>query len=224
MSECVCECMCEFMCMKSFSGSVPMTLLCKALDSVVIEPFLSPTATLDSFTYHNPCEHTLLITSCAHTSPRESLRVSVSFNPSNLDLNGLAININQTRGITILKNSLVQLRNFSSPVFSNRTHSLYEDGVLIVKDDQSVKVALEKLGVEITRSFGVENKVEIAVEESVFDLCGMCGTVDGRLLYSDGVTEVASLADSAVVEDFASSWRVSPHELLLEQQGEECGN
>ena len=206
------------------SGTVPATLKCKALDSVVIEPFPSPTATLDSFSYHNPCEHTLL-TTCSQSNNKHTLRVTVNFSPSNLDLRGLAISINRTRGITIFRNSPLKLNNLSDPLFSNATHSLYDGGVLIIQQEQSVTVVLQEIGVQISRNFGVENSVEILVldDVSAVDVCGLCGTVNGRLLFSDRTTEAESLIDSAVIEEFANSWSVNPLELLLGQQPEECG-
>ena len=208
-----------------FSGSLPAALTCRAMDSVVIEPFRSPTAPLDSYTFHSPCEHVLLTTSCGgHTRDQLSLRVSINFSPSNLDLQGLAISINRTRNVKVSRNSVVELKNLPDPIFSNRTHSLYPGGILIVQLDQSVSVTIEGVGVEIRRLFGVENRVEIHVLEagSTVRLCGLCGTLDGRLVFSGGATEAISI-DSALVEEFASSWRVSPQELLLGQQGEECG-
>ena len=210
-----------------FSGTVPTTTVrkCKVFDSVVIEPFPSPTATLDSFTYHNPCEHILLTTLCGQTNSQQSLRVTINYSPSNLDLLGLAVSINSSRVIKILRNSLVELGNFSNPLSSNRTHSFYDGGVLIVQQTGSVGIILQQLGVEITRSFGLDNTIEVVVQEteSTASLCGLCGRVDGRLVYSDRDTEAASV-DSLMVEQFASSWRVIPQEVLLGQQGEECGN
>ena len=202
-----------------------MTPTCKALDSIVIEPFPSPSAVLDSFTFHSPCEHVLLTTCGDQSNSQHSLRVVINFSPSNLDLLGLAVNINRTRIIKVLRNSMSALTNFSNPISFNRTHSLYSGGVLIVQRDYSTSIVLQYLGLEITRSFGLDNRVEVRMLEETWStagLCGLCGTVDGRLVYSDGVTEAASI-DSLQTEDFASSWRVSPQEVLLGQQGEECG-
>ena len=207
-----------------FTGGVPVTPTCKALDSIVIEPFPSPSAVQDSFTFHSPCEHVLL-TTCDQSNGQHSLRVVIDFSPSNLDLLGLAVNINRTRIIKVLRNSMSELTNFSDPISFNGTHSLYSGGVLIVQRDYSTSIVLQNLGLEITRSFGLDNRVEVHVLEETWStagLCGLCGKVDGRLVYSDGVTEVVSI-DSLLMEDFASSWRVSPQEVLLGQQGEECG-
>jgi hypothetical protein len=146
----------------------------------------------------------------------------VNFNPSNLDIRGLAVHINRTMTVTVFRDRTVGLTNFPEPVLSNATYSLYRNGISILSDDTNVSVVLD--GIKISRTFGAENQILIEILESSSrsDLCGLCGTVDGELVYSDRNTEPASI-DSSLIEEFADSWRVSPQELLLGQQGEECG-
>lgn len=117
------------------------------------------------------------------------------------------------------------MMNFSQPFFSNQTHSIYSEGIVIVSRGRSIGVTLAEMGINITRTFGDENVVEIRVFDTdrAGELCGLCGTVDGRLLFNDGTREAVSI-DTNGVEEFAHSWRVSPQEVLLGQQGEECGN
>ena len=209
---------------QSADPATPPTPTCKAFDSIVIEPFRLPTAPLDSFTFHSPCEHILLTTCDTQIRYQPRLRVTIKFSPNNLDLLSLAVNINHTQIIKVLRNSMIELTNVSNPISPNSTHSLYPNGVLIVQQENTVKIILQDLGVEIRRSFGLENRVEIVVLEETEvtgSLCGLCGRVDGRLVYSDGEGEATS---NLVMEVFASNWRVSPQEVLLGQQGEECGN
>lgn len=196
--------------------------MCKALDSVVIEPFRLADTLADSYTFHSPCEHTLLST--CNISSQQQLRVTVNFSPSNLDILGLAIQINRTTTITIFQDQVIDLKNLSDPIFSNRTYSLYPGGISITNDIRRVNIVLADFGVKIDRVFAEENQVLIGVLEgsSAARLCGLCGTVNGVLLYNDRRTEAISI-DSSLIEVFAESWRVSPQELLLGQQGEECG-
>ena len=119
----------------------------------------------------------------------------------------------------------MKLTNFSDPLSANETTTLYPNGILLETREKEIEIELEGFGIRIRRIFGEENRVEIRVLEDGFsiEVCGLCGTTSGRLVYSDRVTEATSI-DAAVIEDFAESWRVSPQEVLLGQQREECGN
>ena len=198
--------------------------ICKALDSLVIEPFHSTDGISDSYMIHSPCEH-ILLTTCDATS-YQSLRVTVNYNPSNFELSGLAVHINQTHTITIFREGMVELTNFIDQlIFTNETYTLYSNGVSINKKESCINIELETFGVEIKRFFGEENRVEISpmIEGGLqVDVCGLCGTVSGQLVYSDRITVAVSI-DGNLIDDFADSWQVSPQEVLLGQQGEECG-
>ena len=54
-------------------------------------------------------------------------------------------------------------------------------------------------------------------------VCGLCGSVDGELVFSDRDNEVTFTDSADLLEEFAQSWRVSPQEVLLGKQGEESG-
>lgn len=195
--------------------------MCKALDAIVIEPFPSPGALADSYTYHSPCEHVLL-TTCNTSSPVQ-LQVTVNFDPSNLNILGLAVHVNKTKTITVFRDKVLHLKNILAPLFSNRTYAVYGNGISIVNEDGVVSIILAELGVKIDRIFGTEHQILIEVR-STPEVCGLCGTVDGVLLYSDRTTVAPTIdADSSELEELAESWQVSPQEQLLGQQGEECG-
>ena len=209
----------------TFFTGLTSSSICKALDSLVIEPFHSTDGISDSFMIHSPCEH-ILLSMCDAISYQSLLRVTVNYNPSNFELSGLAVHINQTHTITIFREGIVELTNFTDQlIFTNETHTLYSNGVSINKKESYINIELEIFGVEIKRFFGEENRVEISpmIEGGLqVDVCGLCGTVSGQLMYSDRITEAVSI-DGNLIDDFADSWQVSPQEVLLGQQGEECG-
>ena len=203
-----------------YADPVPL-LMCKALDAIVIEPFPSPGTLADSYTYHSPCEH-ILLTTCNTSSPVQ-LRVTINFDPSNLNILGLAVHVNRTKTITAFRDRVLDLKNISGPLFSNRTHAMYDNGISIVNEDGVVSIILAEFGVEIDRIFGTEHQILIEVS-STAEVCGLCGTVDGVLLYSDQTTVAPNIdVDSSELEEFAESWQVSPQEQLLGHQGEVCG-
>ena len=208
------------------TGSFTSTRICKALDSLVIEPFHSTEALLDSYMIHSPCEHILLSTCHPTISYEEGLRVTVSYNPSNFALSGLGVHINRTHTITIFEDGIIELTNFTDQeIFTNETYTLYSNGVSINEKESYISIELERFGIEIRRLFGNQNRIEITpLSEDGFqvDVCGLCGTVNGQLVYSDRTTEAVSI-DGTLIDDFAESWQVSPQEVLLGQQGEECG-
>lgn len=202
----------------------PSAVTCRALDAIVIEPFRSPSAVADSYTYHNPCEH-ILLTTCDPTS-LQTLRVTADYDPSNLNLLGLAIQINQTATLTVSRDMVTSLANFPPRTFSNGTLSLFPNGVSISTQERHISIILSDFGIKIERFFTPENQILIEVLEDVggdgVGVCGLCGSVDGELLFSDRDNEVTS-TDSDLLEEFADSWRVSPQEVLLGKQREECG-
>ena len=196
---------------------------CKVGDSLVIEPFHSSTAVMDSYSFHSPCEHTLLST-CDLPSQR-ALRVTVNFAPSNLDLHRLAIQTNNSGIITVSEDGTIESRNIGRPIFTNTTLSLYRSGIAIAAEVGKVKIVLSEFGVKVERRFGAINQVLVEVTEgrSAVNVCGLCGSERGVLVYSDRRREADRL-DVRSVEEFAESWRVGPLEQLLGRQGEECGS
>ena len=60
-------------------------------------------------------------------------------------------------------------------------------------------------------------------DASVFgETCGLCGTTDGILLYSDGTT-TANLMNMTEVDAFANSYLVDPRDQFLHDQRSQCG-
>ena len=52
--------------------------------------------------------------------------------------------------------------------------------------------------------------------------CGLCGTTDGILLFSDGTT-TANFMNMTEVNAFANSYLVEPRNQFLHTQRRECG-
>ena len=66
--------------------------------------------------------------------------------------------------------------------------------------------------------------VQVTVSDaSVFgQTCGLCGTTEGILLYSDGTT-TANLKNVTEVDAFANSYLVNPRDQFLHNQRSQCG-
>ena len=85
---------------------------------------------------------------------------------------------------------------------------------------------LTDFGIKIERFFAPENQILAEVLDGVSGarvVCGLCGSVDDELVFSDRDNEVTFTDSADLLEEFAQSWRVSPQEVLLGKQGEECG-
>ena len=54
------------------------------------------------------------------------------------------------------------------------------------------------------------------------DVCGLCGTLEGSLLYRDR-RRVARIGNRSEIQEFADSWRVNPREEFLREERRECG-
>ena len=67
------------------------------------------------------------------------------------------------------------------------------------------------------------DQIVITTDFSSGELCGLCGSINGSLISSDGV-KVKDYANKLEIDVFASSWLVEPSEQILHEYRRECGN
>ena len=124
----------------------------------------------------------------------------------------------------MLEDESVQVTNVGEAAFMNETFTEYSGGLSITRDSGRVSILLAEHQIQVSRMFGTENAVviELLSDSPTVEVCGLCGTERGRLLFSDRDT-VGDILDPRSVEEFAQSWRVNPLEQVLGPQRRECG-
>ena len=144
--------------------------------------------------------------------------MTIDFSPSNLDISGLAVQMNN-RSVIVLEDESVQVANVGEAAFMNETFTEYSGGLSITRDSGRVSILLAEHQIQVSRMFGTENAVviELLSDSPIVEVCGLCGTERGRLLFSDRDT-VGDILDPRSVEEFAQSWRVNPLEQVLGPQ------
>ena len=86
-----------------------------------------------------------------------------------------------------------------------------------------VEISLPSIPLTLVRT---STELSVSVEAGMTgfsDLSGLCGTPDGRLLFSDCRTEARTEGEGNNLNDFLDSFRVNPAEQTLRPQTAECG-
>ena len=204
---------------------LPSPGICIVEDSVVVSPFQARALEQDQdqeFSFHGTCEH-ILVTNCDFDPLH--FAITIDFLASNLDMGRVGVRLNEKR-IVIRENLTLELINLGQPVSSNDTAVEYLDGIVITQAENQTTIFLRNFGIQIHRlRDGDDNTLVVNASRTdtpVPEVCGLCGTLEGELLFSDRST-TASIVDRSEVDRFADSWRVNPGEQFLREQRRECG-
>ena len=216
-------------CFNAYNYSYIVTqLICQIEDAMVITPFPQTSIPSPSYNYHGSCEH-VLTRQCGLQS---IFTINVDHNPDNLELSRVGIRLNQSF-IIITENLTYNVMNLGDPIFrSDQSVVMYGDDVLIELDmsvtSQSLIIYLIDLGISLDLTRDLVNSsntltLNATSYNSAFgEICGLCGTLEGNLLFSDGKTILLS-RNMENVEDFALSWRVTPENQIVREGRRECG-
>ena len=200
-----------------FTGTPPPIppSTCEVSDTLLIAPFQSQGL---NFNFRGICEH-VLVTACGGQDPPEFV-VTVDFLSSNLDMGRVGIRIGEKR-IVILEDLSLQLTNLGDPISVALDVIRYPDGVVITQKNNESTIDLTGFGLQVSRRMDDQNILVVNATRLQTDVCGLCGTVDGSLLYGDR-RRVARIGNRSEIQQFADSWRVNPREQFLREERREC--
>ena len=128
------------------------------------------------------------------------------------------------RSVVIDEDLSARVFNLGDPITQDGDATEYTGGVTILQGANQTVIFLSDYGIQVSRVRDGQNHVlvNISGEGAISEVCGLCGTIDGVLLYSDrGST--ANIVNRMEVEMFANSWRVNPGEQFLREERRECG-
>lgn len=181
------------------------TIQCVVQSPLVIIPNSAPGSTgSPPYDFDGTCEH-ILSTPCdsdAYAVVGDFLQTDLSMGRVGLLVPGYYAIINEDLSLT---EEGIQPDDVTTQMTGNETTiTLFNGSVFVVSiihtDDQIV----------ILTAVGPD------------ELCGLCGTMNGSLVSSDGM-KVTDFMDKMQIDLFASSWLVEPSEQILRDDRRECG-
>ena len=177
-----------------------------------------------SYTYRGSCEHTLL-TSCGLM---DTFAINVDFSAADLSLGRVGVRIGSMQNVVVLENMTVDAEGFDDPVRIADGVEVLNESVIVSVTSSNVSINITELGIIVTVIDDTANQTKLVVIDlteyntSRGDVCGLCGSQNGELLYSDAVTIVEQRTREHL-QEFAQSWQVNPGEQILRQQTRDCG-
>ena len=178
---------------------------CTIQSPLTVIPYMTPgDVDAPSYNFHGTCEHVL-------SSPCDSDAYKVVGDFLQTDLNTGRVGLLLPGYSAIIDENLNLIAQGEQPTEVTTEQS--DDRVSITLSDSSNFV------VSIVRTV---DKIVIMSVVGSGELCGLCGSKDGCLVWSTG-KKVTDIMDRMQIEGFAASWRVEPSEQILHEDRRECG-
>ena len=197
--------------------------ICTAKDDMIIHPFPMSSFT-SSYTYRGNCEHTLL-TSCGL---RDTFAINIDFSTVDLSLGRVGVRIGRVKNaVVVLENMTVDI---DDPVRTADGVEVLNGSLIVSVTSSNVSINITELNIIVTViNDTVSQTKTVVIDLTEYnatvhgDVCGLCGSQSGELLYSDAMTVVEQKIKE-YLQEFAQSWQVNPGEQILRQQTRpDCG-
>ena len=186
---------------------------------MVVTPFPKSQAEYPLYNYSSTCEH-ILTRRCDLGS---TFIITADHNVNDLTLERIGIQLNDSF-IIISDNLTVTTKNLGQQIgVDNFTSIFAKEHVIITQTKEMIAVSLTSLGLVlklIERNDSSKVLVINATDYKLDTLCGLCGTINGVLLYSDRETQVTT---TNTIDSFAKSWLVNPNEKIIGGNRSDCG-
>ena len=157
-----------------------------------------------SYLLRDVCEHTVL-TTC---SGSQRFFVNADYSEESLNLARVGVQYNSTEIIVIIGDGGFSLitQNLGDIVSQSGQTTEYPNQIFITQTSSEIIIDIRRVGVRLNISLSAL-QVEISSGALSGDFCGLCGRLNGELLYSDRTT-VADITDRVDIQQFTGSWRV----------------
>ena len=153
-----------------------------------------------SYLLQDVCEHTVLAT----CDGSEDISVNVDFSEESLNLTRVGVQYNETNVVVHISTFLTVDAENLGRIISQTGHTTeYSNQIFITQTSYKTVVDIRHIKVKFTVSLS-ESDVQIQALSEGF--CGLCGKLNGSLVYSDGTT-VANITDIMDIQQFTNSWR-----------------
>lgn len=180
-------------------------------------PF-SQTGSQTSYMLNDVCEHTVL-TTCKES---DDFTINADYSEGTLNLDRVGIRYNAST-IVMVKNPIsIEVKGIGQPISQVGQTREYANQIFITQSSAEIVVDLHRLGVKVTCTSS-ELRIETSSGTLSGDLCGLCGRLNGDLVYSDRST-VADITNQQEIIQFTNSWRALPLDMFLRAEArKECG-
>ena len=172
------------------------------VDGLSIFPY-DQTVSQISYLLRDVCEHTLL-TTC---SGPERFSINVDYSEESLNLARAGVQYNTTIIVVIIDDSGLSLitQNLGSNISQSGQTTEYPNQIFITQSSDEIIIDVRRVGVRLTVS---QSGLQVQVSSGALsgDFCGLCGRLNGELLYSDRTT-IADITDRVDIQQFTNSWR-----------------
>lgn len=191
---------------------------------MIVVPFPKPLSQPLTYTYHGNCEHVLL----QHCSIKPEFTINTDHNPDDLSVSRIAVRVNNSYVVFNAEDLTYSTSGFITEESITRIEKLYDSSLLIEHNNTAsfFKIHLLNVGIVVEFIMNGGNSTVIVnatkYTEGDYGVCGLCGTADGVLLYSDQTTQLSTRTTKSI-EDFARSWLVNPEDQITRDSGRECG-
>lgn len=180
-------------------------------------PF-SQTGSQTSYVLNDVCEHTIL-TTCRDS---DDFTINLDYSEGTLNIDRVGIRYNDATVVMIKNPMTVLLQGIGPPISQSGQTLEYPNEIFITQSSAEIVVDLRRLGVKVTCTSS-QLQIETSSGTHSGDLCGLCGRLNGDLVYSDRNT-VADITDQQEITQFTNSWRALPVDMFLRDEArEECG-
>ena len=180
-------------------------------------PF-SQTGSQTSYVLSDVCEHTVL-TTCRDS---DDFTINIDYSEGTLNIDRVGIKYNASTIVMVKDPMSVELKGLGEPISQSGQVTEYPNQIFITQSSTQIDVNLSRLGVRVTCTSS-ELRIETSSGELSGDLCGLCGRLNGHLVYSDRTT-VADITDQQDILQFTNSWRALPLDMFLRDEArKECG-
>ena len=182
-----------------------------------IFPF-SQTGSQTSYMINDVCEHTLL-TTCRDS---DDFTINIDYSEGTLNIDRVGIKYNESTIVMIKEPFSVELKGLGDPISQSGRTTEYANQIFITERARRTEVDLRRLGVRVICT-PTELRIETSSGTLSGDLCGLCGRLNGQLVYSDRTT-VADINNPQEITQLTNSWRALPVDMFLRDEArEECG-
>lgn len=180
-------------------------------------PF-SQTGSQTSYMLTDVCEHTVL-TTCRDS---DDFTINIDYSEGTLNIDRVGIKYNGSTIVMVKDPVSVEVKGLGEPISQSGQVTEYPNQIFITESGGEIEVNLPGLGVRVTCT---SSELQIATSPGTLsgDLCGLCGRLNGHLVYSDRTT-VADITDQQDILQFTNSWRALPLDMFLRDEArKECG-
>ena len=180
-------------------------------------PF-SQTGSQTSYMINDVCEHTVL-TTCRDS---DDFTINIDYSEGTLNMDRIGIKYNASTIVMVKDPISIDLKGIGEPISQSGQITEYPNQIFITQSSAQIIVDLRRLGVRVTCTSS-ELQIETSTGMLSGDLCGLCGRLNGHLVYSDRST-VADITNQQDIMQFTNSWRALPLDMFLRDEArKECG-